>query len=420
MTRVNCPKSILLDQTSLVGRLLAGVGLGLWCTTTLALDWPNYHGPDHNNLSRETGWFSHWPPEGPKRLWRASVGQGFASVSVANGRLYTLGVVDKQETLWCLNAATGERLWSHAYPYVFKPQYYEGGSSVTPTVDGTRVYSLGQAGELLCLDAASGKVIWEQNIAREHGLAIPTWGFAGAPLVRGNLLLLNAGTRGLALDKATGKLVWGTGQAAAGYSSLVPYLHQGRQAVALFAAREVVGLDLATGMALWSHPWKTDWDVNAADPIVREGKVFISSSYKAGCALVQFDPAPAREVWRNKDMQNHFNMSVLVGDHLYGVDGEAEKPAFLKCLEWSTGTVRWSQPGLGLGSLMAADGKLIILSEKGEVVIAEANPAAFKPLARFQALGGKCWTTPVLSHGRLYCRNSKGDLVCFLLKQAPQ
>jgi outer membrane protein assembly factor BamB len=269
---------------------------------------------------------------------------------------------------------------------------------------------------LRCFDAASGKVLWSQNIAREHGLGVPTWGFAGAPFVAGNLLLLNAGSHGLALEKTTGKVVWSTGKGAAGYSSLVPYRHGDRDAVALFAAREVAGVEIATGTVLWQHPWKTDWDVNAADPVVRDGKVFISSSYKSGCALVRFDPAPPQELWRHKDMQNHFNMSVLVGDFLYGVDGEAEKPAFLKCLDWNTGAVKWSQPGLGLGSLMAADGKLIILSEKGELVIAEANPTAFKPLARTQVLGGKCWTTPVLSHARLYCRNSKGDLVSLAMK----
>jgi outer membrane protein assembly factor BamB len=387
-------------------------GLLLTVATAWGLDWPNFHGPDHNNISRETGWFGAWPTEGPKQVWKASVGQGFSSMSVAGGRLYTMGVVDKQETVWCLNALTGEKLWSHAYPYVFKPQYYEGGSSATPTVDGDRVYSLGQAGELRCFDAASGQVLWSQNIASAHGLAVPTWGFAGSPHVQGNVLLLNAGTYGLALDKTTGKLVWTTGKTAAGYSSMVAYLHQGRKAVALFAAKEVVGVEVATGTVLWKHPWKTDWDVNAADPVVRDGRVFISSTYKAGCAMVQFDPSPPKELWRHKEMQNHFNMCVLMDGCLYGVDGEAEKPAFFKCLDWSTGQVKWSYSGLGLGSVMAADGKLIILSEKGELVVAEPSPAAFKALARAQVLGGKCWTTLVLANGKIYCRNSKGDLVC--------
>ncbi|MBI5385649.1 MAG: PQQ-like beta-propeller repeat protein [Verrucomicrobia bacterium] len=381
-------------------------------------DWPCFHGPDHNNISKEKNWLGAWPAEGPKQLWKANVGGGFSSVSVAAGRLYTMGVVAKRETVWCLDATTGKELWKHSYPYVFKPQYYEGGSSVTPTVDGNTVYSLGQSGEFFRFDAVSGEVLWSQNIAKELGAEVPTWGFASSPVVEGELLIVNVGTHGAAVNKATGKPVWTTGKAAAGYSSAVPFDAGGQRAVAFLAAREVVAVEAKTGQLLWQHPWKTEWDVNAADPVLDGGKVFISSSYGSGCALVQFSVKPPRELWRNKDMQTHFNSAVLVGGHLYGVDGEAGKPAFFKCLDWQTGAVKWSEKGFGLGAVTAADGKLILLSEKGELVIAEASPAAFKPLARAQVLGGKCWTAPVLSNGRVYCRNSTGDLVCVDVKGA--
>jgi len=333
-------------------------------------------------------------------------------VSVAAGRLYAMGVAGGQETVSCLEAATGKLLWKHSYPYVFKPQYYEGGSSSTPTVDGDRVYSLGQAGEMNCLEAATGRLLWSKNLAREFGLEVATWGFASSPCVAGDLLLLNAGARGTALDKADGKLAWNNGKTPAGYSSAVPFALNGQAAAALFTAREVVAVEVKTGRLLWAHPWKTDYDANIADPVIEGDRVFISSAYKGGCAQVQFSVSPPRELWRHKEMQTHFNSAVLLGGCLYGVDGEADKPAFFKCLDWKTGAVNWSYKGLGLGALTAAEGKLIILGEKGELVIAEANPAAFKPLARAQVLGGKCWTSPVLSHGRIYCRNSKGDLVC--------
>ncbi len=395
--------------------LILASGLGL--TAAHSEDWPCFHGPRHNNISIEKDWTTAWPPEGPKQLWKASVGQGFSSVSVAQGRLYTMGVVEGRETVWCLEAATGREVWRHSYPYVFKPQYYEGGSSSTPTVAGGRVYSLGQSGECFCFDAATGKIVWSKHLARDFGLAVPTWGFANSPHIEGDLAHLNAGTRGAALNKNTGELAWCNGKTAAGYSSAVPFAMGGTRAIAYLAARELVALEAATGRVLWQHPWKTDWDVNAADPVIEGDKAFISSSYKSGGALVQFGAQPPREVWRSREMGNHFNSSVLVNGFLYGVDGEAEKPALLKCLDWNTGEVKWSYKGLGLGSVLAADGKLIVLGEKGELAVAEASPAGFKPLARAQALGGKCWTTPTLAHGLLYCRNSKGDLVCLDLRK---
>jgi outer membrane protein assembly factor BamB len=375
-------------------------------------DWPCFHGPEHNNISRETHWLGTWTAEGPRRIWKAPVGAGFSSVSVAGGRLYTMGVVAGRETVWCLDASTGVEIWKQSYPYVFKPQYYEGGSSSTPTVDVDRVYSLGQAGEMNCFEATTGKVLWSLSLARDLGLEVATWGFASSPCVAGNLLLLNAGTHGTALDKTSGRRVWSNGNGPAGYSSAVPFAMDGRKAAAFLTAREVIAIEVTTGQLLWKHPWKTEYDVNAADPVIEGGRVFISSAYKGGCALVQFSPGPPRELWRHREMQTHFNSAVLLAGHLYGVDGEADKPAFFKCLDWKTGEVKWSYKGLGLGAVMAAEGKLIILGEKGELVIAEASPSAFKPIARAQVLGGKCWTSPVLSHGRIYCRNSRGDLVC--------
>lgn len=407
MKTMSSPSGSVLPVSFL---LFAGAFLTTVCGQ--GLDWPCFHGPERNNISREKGWLGSWPAEGPKRLWKANVGGGFSSVSVAKGRLFTMGVVDRKETVWCLDAVTGKEIWKHSYPYVFKPQYYEGGSSVTPTVDGDVVYSLGQSGEFICFDAATGRIVWTQHLSKDHGFAVPTWGFASSPYVHGDLLILNAGTHGAAFNKTTGKPVWTTGQAAAGYSSAVPFEFGGQKSVAFYAAKEVVAVEAQTGKLLWQHPWKTDWDVNAADPVISGDRVFISSSYGSGCALIQFSERPPRELWRNKDMQSHFNSAVLLDGFLYGVDGEAAKAVFFKCLDWNTGTVKWSQKGLGLGAVTAADGKLIILSEKGELVIAEAVPTAFKPLARAQVLGGKCWTVPVLSHARVYCRNSTGELVC--------
>jgi len=159
---------------------------------------------------------------------------------------------------------------------------------------------------------------------------------------------------------------------------------------------------------LWRHPWPTSYGVNAADPVLIGDKIFISSGYNQGCALLKMNDNGVSVVWQNKNMRNHFNSSIAIGDRIYGFD---ESPQ-LKCLELAAGNVGWTESGLGKGSLIGADGKLIVLGEKGQLVIADASATAFKPLARAQVLGGKCWTSPVLANGKIYCRNARGDLVC--------
>ena len=376
-------------------------------TAATALDWFRWRGPDLNGISSETGWQVQWPTEGPKQLWKASVGTGFASFSVSKGRVYTTGNSKETDSIFCFNAASGKLLWQHSYPCPLDPKYFEGGTAATPTVDGDQVYTFSRRGHAFCLGAADGKVIWSKNLATELEAAIPTWGFASSALVAGDLVILNAGDTGVALDKATGKIAWSSGKTAGGYATAVPLKAGPDQAVAILAAQWIAGVKVADGHELWRYPWKTDYDVNAADPIISGDKVFISSGYNHGGAVVKLSGDRPEKVWENKNMRNHFNSCVLWHEHLYGVD-ESE----LRCLAFDTGEVKWKYPQFGKGSLTLADGKLVGLSEKGELIIAEATPAAFKPIARAQILQGKCWTTPVLSNGHIYCRNAAGQVVC--------
>jgi outer membrane protein assembly factor BamB len=176
-------------------------------------------------------------------------------------------------------------------------------------------------------------------------------------------------------------------------------------------------VNLEEGRELWRQKWLTHWDINIADPIIASDKIFVST-FDQGCALFQMNSGNVSTGWQNRNMANHFSSCVLVDGHLYGFDGNTDKAGpELRCLDFTTGTQKWAQPGLGLGALMAADDKLIVLTEKGELIIAEATPTAFKPISRAQVLGGRCWTTPVLSNGKIYCRNSKGDLVCLDVKE---
>ncbi|MHB8519342.1 MAG: PQQ-binding-like beta-propeller repeat protein [Limisphaerales bacterium] len=382
-----------------------------------ASDWPRWRGPNDDGVSTETGWLARWPVGGPKVLWKASVGGGFSSVSISQGRLYTMGNRNEVDTVYCLDANAGAEVWRHSYPAPMGPHYYEGGPSVTPTADGDSVYTLSKNGELFCLAAATGKIVWHKNLPRDLGVRIPEWGFAGSPLVEGNALILNAGSYGAALNKATGATLWLTGRDAAAYGSPVVFDDGARRCVAIFALKAVVAVDPKNGQALWRFPWVTSYDVNVADPIIAGDKVFLSSGYNKGCGLIQFGGGQARLVWENKEMRNHFNNCVLFNGYVYGIDGDAgDNLGALKCLELQTGRVKWTEPVRGVGTLTIADGKLIVLAGQGELIVADASPTGFHAQDRAQVLGGKCWTAPVLANGRIYCRNAQGTLICLDVK----
>jgi len=381
-------------------------------------DWHRWRGPAGNGISPEQGWFTPWPKEGPRQLWKVAVGTGFSSVSVSDGRLFTMGNAGGQDSVFCLEADTGKTLWKHSYPCPLDPKYYEGGTSVTPTVDGNTVFTLSRRGQVFAFAAANGKVLWSRNLQAELAAAVPDWGFAGSPLVEGDLLILNIGSRGVALQKATGKTAWSSGGSGAGYATPMAFNAGTQRAVAIFAGREVVAVNPANGQALWRHPWQTSYDVNAADPIIAGDRMFVSSGYGTGGGVLNIANNRPAPVWRNKNMHNHFNPCVLLDGFLYGTSGQGGEGGDLRCVDFATGQVKWTEQSVGYGSLIAADGKLIVLGEKGELVIAEATPAAFKPLARAQVLGGRCWTTPALSQGRIYCRNAQGALVCLEVSPA--
>jgi outer membrane protein assembly factor BamB len=385
--------------------------------TPLALragDWPRWRGPHLNGISDERGWFVPWPADGPKILWRASVGTGFSSFAVSRGRMFTMGNTNGMDSVWCFDAASGRVLWKHSYACPLAPRFYEGGTLATPTVDGESVYTISKKGHLFRLNAASGVVAWSKNITEELNLKLPEWDLAGSPFIEGDLLVLNVGSAGAALDKHTGKVIWSTGTNACGYSTPVPFHAGDKRAVVVLSAESVVAVELRTGRELWRHAWLTSRAVNAADPIFDGERFFISTS--DGCALIRLNDGQPERVWKlTKAMRNYFNPCVLLDGHLYGINGTTHRPTELTCIELATGAVKWSEPGFGSGALMVADGKLILL-DKGQLSIIEASPAAFKPLARATILAGKCWTVPVLANGRLYARNAAGDVVCVELR----
>jgi outer membrane protein assembly factor BamB len=387
------------------------VGTGFYSTAEAA-DWPNWRGPNYNGISSETGWASTWPQEGPKVLWKRSIGTGFTSIAVSNGRAYVMGNIDDNDILYCLDAETGKEIWKKSYPCPLFKKNHEGGPCATPTVEGDAIYTFSKNGDAIRFKAATGEMVWHKKLNKELGLKHPTWYFAGSPLLVDNMVILNAGTQGIALKKADGSVVWKSGKGACGYATGVPFTVGGQKCIAMPVSRDVVGLNPATGKVVWQFPWKTSYDINAADVIISGDTVFISSGYNKGCALYKINGGDVTKIWQNKNMRNQVNSSVLWQGHLYGFDDQVGGRGKLTCLNLKTGEKKWSQGGMGTGSLMLADSKLIILGEKGKLVIAQASPEGFKELASAEILTGKCWTVPVLANGRIYARNADGQLVC--------
>jgi len=396
---------------------------GLMDVCAVAQDWPNWRGPQHNGISKEDDWGGNWANCEMNVVWEQQVGIGYSSIAVADGRVYTMGNTNNTDKVYCLDVNTGEILWTHPYSSALEPKSYDGGPSATPTVTDGNVYTLSKHGMAYCLDANDGEVMWGKNLAAEYDVQKPTWGFAGSPYVDGNLVIYNVGTHGMALYADDGTLAWGTGTDKPGYSTPVPFDFEGQHYVVLMGKETFAAVHLQNGNVLWEHPWETANQANIADPIVDSNLVFVSSGYSKGSALFDVSTGHVTQLWPQlpqkaiQDIQNYLNTSVLWQGYLYGANDEGDT---VTCVERSTGNIKWTwnqaEGGFSKGSVTLADGKLIILSQGGELCIAEASPEGYQESSRGRILTGTCWTVPVLANGKIYARNSTGKLVCVELE----
>jgi outer membrane protein assembly factor BamB len=262
-----------------------------------ASDWPQYLGPNGDGTSAETQWNQDWSRKEPQMLWKADVGTGCSSFSVAAGKAFTLGQPrGGKDTVFCFDALSGKSLWTFTYDQQLAPTNYSGGPSCTPTFDSGKLYVLGRDGDLFCLDAATGKKLWQKHYVKDFGGIRQMWGFAASPIVNGDLLICHPGGKGssvVALKKDTGELVWKAGSEGAGYAAPVIFQGSTGPGVALFTVAGLAAYDLA-GKPLFQHPWSTPYDVNAANPLHSNGHFLISSEYGTGSALVKTVEGGAR------------------------------------------------------------------------------------------------------------------------------
>ena len=383
----------------------------LLCVTAAALaqtaaSWPQWRGPNRDGISKETGLLKQWPAEGPPLAWKATgAGRGYSSFAIANGKLYTMGLRGDREFVVAFDVATGKEVWATAHGSAFRNDRGDGPRG-TPTIDGDRIYALGGSGDLSALDTRTGKIVWSKNILREFGGSNITWGISESPLVLGNKVFVNAGGHDasiVALNKADGSVIWKSQSDEAGYSSAIPVDINGITQVVFFTAERAVGLDSKDGRLLWEYAKPANRTSNAATPIVRANRIFISSDYGTGGGVIEIKPDnKAQEVYFTKDMKNHHSSSVLIGDYLYGFSS-----SILTAMKFDTGELAWRDRSVGKGSLVYADGNLYLLSENGVVGLVEATPTGYKEKGRFRIQQDSLptWAHPVVAGGMLYLRD---------------
>jgi outer membrane protein assembly factor BamB len=389
----------------------------------VAGDWAKWRGPNGNGVVDDSEWNPNALSGSPKIVWKTQLGLGYSAVAVQGNRLYTMGNftngANGKDIVYCLNAASGKEIWR--YTYTCKTSERWPGPTATPVLDGNRLYTLSDdTGDLHCLNAENGKVLWKRNVVSEFD-TVPPYdgvGYSGSALIEGDLILLNLNTAGVALDKSTGRTVWASAPGRCSFSTPVVFNRGSQRKMALFGAEKFFIVNIQTGKVEGFYDWKTNCNENTSDPIVVDDKVFISSAYGMGCALLQMTEGNPKLVWKNREMSNQFTSSVYLDGYVYGFDGERPRCS-LKCIALETGKVMWKEK-MPFGSLIAVDRKLLVLDEDGVIHVAQASPAAYKEIARgqvqFDQVSGKnrkfWWTNPVLANGYLYVRSDKGDLMC--------
>ncbi len=395
----------------------------LTTASCLAADWPQFLGPQRNCTSTETGLLRSWDEKGPPVLWQRSVGEGYSSPVIAGDRLVLFHRAGDEEIVECLDAANGKELWKHREPTNYRDPLGKGdGPRSTPLIAGERVYTLSPGGRLLCLKLGNGDKVWQRDLLTDYNVPRSYFGVGTSPILENGRLLVNVGSRDagiVAFDKDSGKEVWKATQDGASYSSPIATDIDGVRQVVFFTRQGIVSLDPANGNVRFSKRWRSRMDasVNAATPVVVGDCLFFTACYDTGAILVRAKKDGIEELWSNdRSLSCHFSTPVYHEGFLYGFDGRQEAGTEFRCIEAKTGKVLWSKEGFGCGSMILAEGNLIVLSENGELVLVECKSDKYRERARAAVLTGPCRAHMALANGRLYARDN-GKVVCWNLKK---
>jgi outer membrane protein assembly factor BamB len=402
---------------------LVGVGPVLRVIAA-ADDWPQYLGVNRDGVYRGAPIADSWPAGGPRVVWKKQVGAGFSGPVVAEGKLILFHRIRGEEIVEALDVKTGAPIWRYAYPTTYRDDFgFDEGPRAVPVVSGGVVYTFGAQSQLHAVGLADGKKRWSEDTATKYNVPKGFFGAAGSPLVEDGRVIANVGGRGagiVAFDAATGKELWRATDDAASYSSPVSATIGGRKLVIFLTRTTLIGLDPAKGAVVFSRPWRARQaaSVNAATPVVVGDLIFVSAEYGPGAGVLRVEGSNLVDVWTDVDtLNNHYATVVQAGGVLYGFHGRQEFGQALRAVDLKTGKVRWSQEQFRAGSILLAGTRLLIMREGGELVLAEASPAAFKPLARAQVLPAVVRAFPALDNGILYVRNETTMVALDLRKQ---
>ncbi len=395
----------------------------LWLATlTHAADWPQFLGPTRDNVCTETNLALSWPKEGPAILWKAKVGEGWSSPIAAGNRVVLLHRVADREVLDCWQTTNGAKLWHADYPATYRDDFgFESGPRATPAIAAQRVFTFGADGMLNAWNLTNGANLWRVDTRKQFHSDKGFFGIACSPLVERGAVILNIGGPGagvVAFDQATGKVLWQTTSEEASYASPVAATIGGQRRLFVFTRKNLLALD-GEGKLLWQFPWtpRIEASVSAATPLVIGDQVFITASYGAGAALLRVAGAKPETVWSGDDiLSSHFSPVVHERGFLYGFDGRQEQRCRLRCVEVVTGKVRWSEDRFGAGSILVVGGRLLILTERGELMVAPASPEKFAPAARAQILGANLRAHPALANGIFFARD-QGQMIAVDLRR---
>ena len=402
------------------------VSLAVWLAVSSvpipAQEWPQFLGPERDGRYGGPPLSTSWPGDRPATLWSRAVGEGFAGPVVARGRVLLFHRVGDREVLEALDALTGRPLWRHDYPTAYRDDFgFDEGPRAVPVVSGNRVFTFGAQGRLHAVSLETGAPLWHVDTRARFGFRKGFFGAAGSPLVDGGRVIANIGGDGagiVAFDAASGAVLWTATSDEASYSSAVAADLGGVRQAVFFTRNGLVGLDPASGEVRFEQRWRSRLraSVNAATPLVVGDLVFVSASYGTGAGVFEADGAGLAPLWSSDDvLSNHYATSVHHDGYLYGFHGRQEYGPSFRAVELRTGAVQWSVDGFRAGTVTLAGDRLVIVRETGELVIAEASPAGFTPLARAPILPPVIRAYPAIAGGLLYVRN--GDtLVCLDLR----
>ncbi len=391
-------------------------------------DWPQFRGVDRTGLSKDTGLRKEWPEGGPPVAWQVdTVGESYSSLAVADGRVFTQGNVGDEGRILCLSQEDGSIIWSVRSPAEEKVYTHGRGNGArgTPTVDGNLVYVIGGGGDLTCLKAESGDVVWSKHLVKDLGGGRPGWGYSESPLIDGdNLIVIPGGRNGCvaALNKMTGDVVWrseGVKDRAHYCSAIVAESNGVRQIITFTggagkdAPPRVVGVDAGSGDLLWWYGNSANGTASVSTPIFHNDMVFSASAYGTGGGAVRLvkgeDGFTAPEVYFEKKIQNQHGGMVLVDGYMYGTGSGA-----LLCVSFETGEIKWQARSAGKGSLCYADGHLYCYGERNEVTLVEVNSEEYIEKGRFSVpkRGKQTWAHPVVANGKFFLRDMT-NLTCY-------